>query len=52
MIDELWEIARGLHTVNPADRQSLDTLTGCTALIISMATQLEQKSLEEKRGEA
>ena len=41
MSDQLWEIAASLHTVIPMDRQSLDTLVGCTALIISIASQLD-----------
>lgn len=43
MSDQLWEIAASLHTVIPMDRRSLDTLVGCTALIISIASQLEEK---------
>lgn len=49
MIEHLWEIARALHSVQPADKQSFDTLVGCTALIISMATQLEQRAIEEEK---
>lgn len=43
MVDQLWEIAASLHTVIPMDRPSLDTLVGCTALIISIASQLENE---------
>ena len=62
MIDKLWEIANSLRSVHPVDHESLDTLVGCMAMLISIATQLEQRKSAaeehenneepEKRGEA
>lgn len=50
MSDKLWEIAAALHTVIPIDRKSLDTLTGCITLLISMASQ--QEKLEVNSGKS
>lgn len=43
LTNDLWRIAFALHTVNvhPEDKESLDTLVGCTAALIAMAAQIE-----------
>ena len=51
MSDKLWEIAAALHTVIPIDRKSLDTLTGCITLLISMASQQEKEDRKKEDTE-
>lgn len=40
IINKLWGIASALHTVRVHDRESLDTLVGCTATLIAMAASI------------
>ncbi len=49
IINKLWGIASALHTVRVHDRDSLDTLVGCTATLIAIAAQMGAGNSEDEQ---
>lgn len=49
--EALWQIAEALHSVKPKDRNSLDTLVGCTTMVIANAAELEKIFKENDKKE-